>query len=48
MKEISNAQRSILSTQSLIQAVGHWTLATAEPVHGEGGLDVERWAFSRS
>jgi hypothetical protein len=36
------AAKSIFSLNLLI---GRWALATAEPVHGGGGLDVERWAF---
>jgi len=26
--------------------IRRWVLAMAEPVHGEGGLDVECWTFS--
>ena len=37
-----NAQRSTLNTQRSIQTVECWTLATAEPVEGGGGLDVGR------
>jgi len=43
MKEISNAQGSILNTQNLIQAIGHWTLGACSRSFG-----VERWAFSLS
>ena len=41
-----NAQHSTLNSDSWMLDVGYWTLATAEPVHGGGGLDVSFFSES--
>jgi len=45
MKKTSNAERPTPNAELKASAfeIGHWALATAEPVHGEGGLGVRRF-----